>query len=900
MIRQSMRKLAGLAGMAVLWAATPVHAETPSRDQGALDRVQPNTWVMLSEEPTGVREAYSPAFYYVPSLDRFVLSGGIARDPRHFDTEIFDAATGQWINAYPERAPYREMSGPTDAPPNPRSHPPFYTDETGVSRIRMDDRVMGYSTGSHLFHQYAYNPDQGRLYTYFMDVTATYDPRRRAWQTLDVEKFTRADERSFHHIYGSLAHDPVNNQILSVGGTSVEDGGSPGVWAFDIASGRWERIISGSEAFRQAGAQAEALRREVRALVNRARNRFYITESEGEAGKNLASPARGLVADVRRLAERLPTLGLGGSEAVSASFAVREAEALRSALEAGLGGLEGAVGRRTLLTLQEADDAAWRMARALDSEPIGRGFSQMATDRDRSKIVLFGGSRVDGFLSDTWVFDLRTRTWEQRWPENRPPPRAGHTLAWLPKSGKVALWGGETRNVGPQDDAEHHRELWIYDLEQNEWRLLGRYEDGPLGSDIPGAVNDRDQLVVVSRGSRDWSDGDAHRARLTWGMQIDLEDAGGSTLRHHGDSDPVAYGLTPGHYDRTANPDTDAMAAWLDELPQNRWRLLPAPRMTTTRRAWGTMPYDSDRHQLLKWGGGHGTYIGTDLAHYSLRSGTWSIGYPAEDMPTRGFYAMAEQTFNNRPQVPNHVWDAAAYDPVSGKGIWMSNDVVWIYDPAIREWEYPPAPMPHSRADILRISFASTPRGVVAWSEGRLYLLDASKGEWHELPVRGGELGRTHGDRTGMAYDSIRNSLWMGWAGRAIGPHSPRLFRYDMNDGSLERLAPPPSRVRMRETVHVPKIDMLVNIVRVRNGDQVGNLAYDIRNRRWVGLALPFDGEEQYITEGRYWATRHTRTLHYDQKLGVLIFHFTSDEIAIARLDPDSLEIFEFPKQGGS
>ncbi|OOG22022.1 hypothetical protein B1C78_15535 [Thioalkalivibrio denitrificans] len=899
MMLQSMRKLAALTGMAVLWAAAPIHAEPQTPDQGALDRVQPNTWVVLSEEATGVREAYSPAFYYVPSLDRFVLSGGIARDSQHFDTEMFDAATRQWLNAYPDHAPYRKSSGPTDASSTPRSNPPFIVDEAGVSRIRMDDRVVGYSTGSHLFHQYAYNPDAGRLYAYFMDVTATYDPERREWQPLDVEKFTRTEQRSFHHIYGSMAHDPVNNQILSVGGTSVEDGGSPGVWAFDIASGRWERVISGSEAFRQAGGQAEALRREVRALVNRARNRFYVTESESDARRNLAAAAEVLADDVGRLAERLPTLGLGGSEAVSASVAVREAKALRSALEAGLGELEGAVARRTLLRLQEADDAAWRMARALDSEPIGRGFSQMATDRERGKIVLFGGSRVDGFLSDTWVYDLRTQTWEQRWPENRPSPRAGHTLAWLPQSRKIALWGGEIRNVGPQGDAEHHRELWIYDVERNDWRLLGRYEDGPLGSDIPGAVNDRDQLVVVSRGSRDWRDGDAYRARVTWGMQID-PDVGDSTLQNRGDSEPVAYGLTPGHYDRTVNPDTDAMAAWLDELPPNSWRLLPAPQVTTTRRAWGTMPYDSHRHQLLKWGGGHGTYIGTDLAHYSLRSGTWSIGYPAEDMPTRGFYAMAVQTFNNRPQVPNHVWDAAAYDPVSRKGIWMSNDAVWIYDPAIREWEYPPAPLPHPRANIMRISFASTPRGVVAWSVGRLYLLDATEGEWRELPVRRGELGGAHGDRTGMAYDSIRNSLWMGWAGRDIGRQSPRLLRYDMDDGSLERLNPPPSGIRMRETVHVPEIDMLVNIVRVRNGDEVGNLAYDIRNRRWVGLALPFDGEEQYITEGRYWGTRHTRTLHYDQELGVLIFHFTSDEIGVARLDPDSLETFELPEQGGS
>src|SRR5690606_24180265 len=77
-------------------------------------------------------------------------------------------------------------------------------------------------------------------------------------------------------------------------------------------------------------------------------------------------------------------------------------------------------------------------------EPPGRAHSQLACDPKNGKIVLFGGNGLDRCYGDTWVYDCKTRKWEQRFPKESPSPRAGHALVYLPKSGRIALAGGYT------------------------------------------------------------------------------------------------------------------------------------------------------------------------------------------------------------------------------------------------------------------------------------------------------------------------------------------------------------------------------------------------------------------------------------------------------------------------
>ena len=112
---------------------------------------------------------------------------------------------------------------------------------------------------------------------------------------------------------------------------------------------------------------------------------------------------------------------------------------------------------------------------------------------------------------------------------------------------------------------------------------------------------------------------------------------------------------TPADYDNVSAPDSDAVAKVLKDAPANQWTLMPKPPKNPNNHGWGTCPYDAQRHQFLSFGGGHSAAHYNDVAHYSLRTATWSVGY-GEEFPyaNASFKAFYNQTFSNRPTVPTH------------------------------------------------------------------------------------------------------------------------------------------------------------------------------------------------------------------------------------------------------
>jgi len=868
-----MAMACGLAG------ASSAQAEEGAPGDSRLKGVPANTWVRLGEEPSGGRDM--PILYYAPALGRFVLSGGAPVGKAHFDTEEFDLAAGTWANAYPEGAPYKNATGPTDAPSLGERvfrGSALTADANGVMRLRRTSNPWESEGRAH--HQWAFNRDDGRLYAYLYDTTVAYNPADRQWTDLKAAKFNTISTGPLNLQYGSLAYDSVNKEILSVGGTSDEDGGTPGTWAFPIAAGEWRKVPVGSPQQNALRAEVEALRRRTDAFVNACRNRFYVTETEAEAKADLSKRAAALAAAVDALVARL-TAGTVEMGATVKPW-------LRGAavgLKAVAGTLAGAVTSDALLAAQSAADVLLRACRALDAEPCGRAWSQMAADPVNGTVVLFGGSRQDSYLADTWVYECKTRTWEQRYPKVCPSPRAAHALVWLPKSGRVVLFGGHSRTA--TKDLQVHRDLWTYDVQANEWKLLAQFTDGPVNG--PAAADPNDVLLVVGQDPR-------HRdRRLTWAMKVDPSAAAKRALLWGPDAGSAQAGVAPGtiaaafttpsDYDRVTKPDPEGIAKVLTDLPANRWTRLPKPPRDTNQHPWGTAPYDSKRHQILYWGGGHSRWVWTDLGHYSLRTATWSTGYADEYPPTfLGFRATTNLTFNNRPHMPTHVWGATAYDPVADKAVYCVRGTTWTYDPATRAWDYPPGP---PIGGELWASMCSTPKGVVHWGKGgTLHLFDAKARTWTPLPITGGTIGDAYGDETGMTYDSKRNGLWLSRNGSPV-------MRYDLETGALTTIPTArPEKVWMRETAYIPELDMLLNVGRVQGPDgQVGNLAYDIENSKWVGLELPMSDNKPHLYDNGYWPV--SLVLHYDTTLKVAVFLLTTQEVFVTTFDKASAKAFE-------
>lgn len=835
-----------------------------------------NVWVRLCEEETGARDW--PLFTYAPQVGKFVLSGGVNQGGgklRHFDTEFFDLSARRWVNGYPAAALYKNLTGPTDAPGSGHDgwpKKPFQTMTNGITRVRMDDQNAAYGSDTRLHHQYALHGGDGRIHLFFHGETGAYDPQARQWSVLPATNFV--DGGGYHMMYGSLAYDPINREIICHGGTSQDDGGSPGTWRLAASDAQWERLDIGTPAAQALSAAAHRLDRTAQALVNRWRNRFYLTESVDEAKAPLAQSGG---EDVQQAVQALLQEVGKAQPAPHQVAAYRRAAALLRGVIDGLpkasASLSHALDGAGLQALQRQADLVKAAAAALDCAPSGRGHAQMATDPTSGKIVLFGGSRIDSFLSDTWVYDCQTRTWEQRFPKGPvPPPRAGHALAWLPGARRVVLSGGYDAKGTIGAD------IWLYDIAQDRWQRVLETPAEPQGG--VAAVGPDDTLVLVSANPRQ------RAQRITWACRV-VAPATVATAAAADSGVPaatVAKQLAPEEYDGVTQPDPAAVAAVIKAAPVNQWTLMPKPPKSTATRDWGTLPYDTDRHQILHWGGGHSTYAGTDLAHYSMRSATWSLGYAVESYPTRGFFVMANQTFNNRPNVPNHVWDAAAYDPVSRRGVWLMRGHTWTYDPATRAWDYPPAAKVHPRASELKVGLASTPRGVVCWFSGGLHLFDAKTGQWQLLPLEGGQIGEAYGDTSGICHDSRRDVLWLTHRNKPM-------MEYGMANGKLTiHNAITVTPVFMRETVYLPEVDMLLNMMRVQGDDgRVGNCAYDIANDKWVGLELPFADGQPYLPRS-YFATAGSRSLHYDPTLKLAIFFYGSDEIWFAKIDKAGLK----------
>ena len=94
--------------------------------------------------------------------------------------------------------------------------------------------------------------------------------------------------------------------------------------------------------------------------------------------------------------------------------------------------------------------------------PSGRYGQAMAYDSAHGQVVLFGGavannSDVPTLLGDTWVWD--GSTWTQKSPQNSPPARYQHAMAYDSAHGQVVLFGG--LNGNPENAS--FADTWLWD-----------------------------------------------------------------------------------------------------------------------------------------------------------------------------------------------------------------------------------------------------------------------------------------------------------------------------------------------------------------------------------------------------------------------------------------------------
>jgi Galactose oxidase, central domain len=853
-----------------LWSAEP----SKSTITVTLEDAPVNTWVKVCESATGGRKL--PIFVYAPTIKKFILTSGMQTSrQRHYDTEEFDLASNAWVNAYPvPLVAGRPNSGPVGKGYSKR-----------VSSGKFNNRKLLYADGDflrvgagapHLLTRFNYEftvvPETGKIYAYMQGKTICYDVAKRTWKNLG------AKPRGSCQIWGSLCYDPVNKEILHSGG----DGASwdIGTWVYGIKSNAWRKLKFGSTKVKALGKLAKQLRWQAKALLGACCNRFAVSETEAESKADLVVQAKALVAAAERLANEIKTAGLSGAEKTAGGVAVKRLKAAGAALKLSGPKLTGKINPNKIAAIRSIRVIFEQVVDALATEPPGRARSQSAYDSVHKKIVLFGGDQLDRVLSDTWLYDCATRTWEQRFPEQCPSPRAGHVLAWLPKSGKIVLAGGYSeynRETLPQ-------EIWCYDVSGNTWTLLRHMplsgvqtkhsvpEDSPnatLGGVQFGAVNENDVLVCPSVPSRKKT-----AALVTWACKIDTSksDSAGTAARASTSGSYAFNSIDPAIWEAAAKPEPKKTRQFLDGLPANQWTAFQLQKYAPGGRGrWGTAAYDTKRQQFLFWGGGHSTSRENDVSHFSVHTGLWTVGYHP-DRPIEWIYATVPTpfSFNDRPQVPMHAYHSYAYDPRADKMLYLDRG----YNLVAREWEsiglsgLPPI----KECQSLLIS---TPHGVVLFSKHPPLIFDAKASRWKALPWKG-ELPKFGScDQGGGTYDYKRDCLWVSTTNG--------FFRYDFKTGTgnvVKNVKPRfniygAKLVFVREVVHVPDPDLILiwsgggGKGPVQNGVAT-SLAWSPKDKKYYWVELPAMADGKPVAKFGYDASDG---LVYDPELKLVLLN---------------------------
>lgn len=723
----------------------------------------PNSWVKLDEGKTGVRPG--SVLLDAPDLGRMLLVGPAKGAPF---VQAFDPATRTWEEFSPAAPAVKEGIRP--------------------------------------YYQAAYDPGTKMVYCLSGGpVLYSFNCVEKTWTTHPPAP--ELEGLSWH----ALACDPAGKRLVVVGADKrVDNLGWLRTVVYDIPSGKWSRLDVADEKVVREHRELVAAKEAAIDLVGRIRLAWF-------------RDPKGVGAEAERMAllERCTALNADG-----------------------VAGLLGA--KKTLDALKAARDLQRKLEEAAEEQypvPCSRRNSPLAYDPTSRLFVLFGGDHEDYLMNDTWVLDLAKGAWRRLKPGRAPSPRAGHALVPLPNTGKVVLYEGYMQSSSEDYGSPPYRpigpiQLWALDFKAERWDLLGAWPlpgkddaatPAPLGI-FDGyaaqwfcppalAADSAGRLVLAAHGGFPWF-WRWKRPAETWLMAVDASRADAEGRETLGaEPNQRLYRTGPFVASFCEAPD-EPKPTGLDALPDNQWVRLPDPPRNPCRgcrqRDWGTCVWDSDREQILMWGGGHCVRSASVVAHYSPASGRIAEGYDADEPYGANGGGGFDSSLLNRPWVSTHSYNHYAYDPkckllVSGRG--------YLYDPERMDWlRIEPYELPFA------FSWGSTcvetsPHGAVAWARKKrgddagLWLFDRERG-WSDLEPKG-KLFLPYCDAHGMVYDSRRDRMLLSGVGGGYQKLSAGAFlAFDFKTKELSTITPDNSELAQtrngREMAYIKHADCVL------------------------------------------------------------------------------------------
>ncbi len=519
--------------------------------------------------------------------------------------------------------------------------------------------------------------------------------------------------------------------------------------------------------------------------------------------------------------------------------------------------------------------------------------TRMVTDTRNQVLVLFGGDGQSHYLADTWLYDLKSREWRLSKAPGGPEARAGHFTVYDPQTGWVIIGGGYNRR--------DLTDMWAYDARGDLWvRLTGAV---PVGFYLTADIDPESRTLVLATSNQKPGD------RMTCNVLFPVR----TTYTYRIDAKNI---IRPGLVapqkalpKRESNNQNPGKIIDLEGLPPDRWVLIEAPGRAAPTRTWGSATFDTDRRQILYWGGGHCGYGGSDVDMYDVDANTWRSSDAAPEYPERLWNHGVREggvTFGGRPWmehgrriysydpvshkmiVVRHVRLTTGYQPSELKDIPSSSDVApdalvrppssyvkfatWTFDPQTSTWELAGA------APLGLDTLVTTTEGVIGidvdwrtrlndagyqrpWTpasdpkDAGVYLYRAAQRTWERLDRPGSPSPQNLYELTSLAYDSRRNQLIL----HGGGLNRDELWTFDLRSHAWRNMQPrvsgPPPRCS-REAIYLPQEDAFVTF-----GD--GVWIWKPADNSWKRVQVPFQNSPAQVGQNR--------AMVYDPKRGVIL-----------------------------
>lgn len=165
------------------------------------------------------------------------------------------------------------------------------------------------------------------------------------------------------------------------------------------------------------------------------------------------------------------------------------------------GGQQGGTHRRGYADTHALYGGNWQRQNSMGGGPSARYDLAMAWDPGLRAVILFGGwdPNTNQALNDTWWWDDAQGVWVQLMPATTVPPRMGHRMVTDESTGSILMFGGRT---DPYATTEFD-ETWRW--QNGDWQLLTPVSAPPVQSNHAMAYDsNRGTVVLFGAGRETW------------------------------------------------------------------------------------------------------------------------------------------------------------------------------------------------------------------------------------------------------------------------------------------------------------------------------------------------------------------------------------------------------------